>query len=238
MEQYTEENNTADTNPPREGSTFEPQDFFREHLVKTESGKLEITGENLSPVELALLDTEVRRRGSQSASSREKARADKVELELSKVKENVRGIDPKSTEIDDSLKYTDPDEYIRLKLEGTSDPYQDVFDTSRTQAANEFRQLTVDELITAHNTDNPTKQITPNMLELDLPPRLMTEFAEGKMSPQEFLGQAADLLYRPTEVANPPIPGMPDLGKVAGQTSPTDDGSNDKLMENYSTAIF
>ena len=238
MEQKQTETTAENTNPPREGSTFEAADFFREHLVRGEDNKIAILGDNLSPMELALLDIEVKRRGEQGATSREKARADRSELELSKVKENVRGISS-LPEIDPQLKYSDPDEYIKQTLEAQGkDPYQDVFNAASTQAAQEVGQITMEGLIASHNQSNPTKQITEGMLQLDLPPRLMNEFSSGKVSPQDFLRQAADLLYRPTEVANQPVPGMPDLGTVAGQTTPSDDGSNDKMLANYGKAIF
>ena len=238
MDSTTGTTQVDNTNPPREGSTFEASDFFREHLVRGEGNKLEISGDNLSQVEVALLDTEIRRRGEQGATSREKARADRSELELSKVKESVRGIQH-APEIDPQLKYSDPDEYVKQTLEARgNDPYQDVFNAASTQAAQEVGQVTLEGLISTHNENNPQKLITQSMLELDLPPRLMQAFASGNMSPQDFLSQAADLLHRPTEVANLPVPGMPDLGAVAGQTTPTDNGSNDKMIANYSNAIF
>lgn len=217
---------------------FDSQTFFKNHLVKAEDGSLTIQGESLNPMELALLETEKRRRGSQAASSRDKARADKTELELAKVKEGVIKIQPTQT-IDEALKYSDPDEYIRLKLaESSSSPYQEVFSTASEQATVEAGKMTVDQVIASHNETHPTKQVTLEMLEYDLPPRLVNEFQSGKMSPSDFLEQASDILYRPTAIANQEIVNMPDLGAVAGQTTPTDDGSNEKLMANYASAVI
>jgi len=236
MEQY--EHRKEAQEKTTEKSQFDSQAFFRSHLVKSEEGQLEIVGEDLGPMELALLETEKRRRGSQAAQSREKVRADKAELENTKVQKNIRDVVPKD-EVDPALKYTDPDKYIELKLaERADDPYQEVFDTASSEAAQEVGQMTVDGLITEHNTNFPDKQISLDMLEMDLPPRLMAEFTEGKLAPSEFLRQAADILYRPTEIANQELPTTPDLGAVGGQTTPTDDGSNDKLTANYASAIF
>jgi len=237
---YTEPNrleNTGETTTSAE--QFNQSDFFREHLIRTDAGAYDIKGDDLGPLELALLETEKRRRGSQAATSREKARADKFELEIQKVREIIPTVDHKANQVNSSLKYTDPDEYIRLTLEAQrANPYDEAFNTASQQAADEVGQRTVEGEIAAFNVDNPQRQITLDMLELDLPPRLVNEFSQGKLDPQDFLGQAADILYRPTETHNQQIPSTPNLGEVGGQTSPTDDGSNEKLAENYASAIF
>lgn len=236
MEQYTQPKNEGETTPSAE--QFDSQTFFKNHLVKGEDGSLNINGENLNPMELALLETEKRRRGSQAASSRDKARADKVSLELEKVKEGVIKVQPAEA-IDPALKFSDPDEYIRQVLESkNSNPYQEVFSTASEQATQEAGKMTVDQVIANHNQTHPDKQVTLEMLEYDLPPRLVNEFQSGKMSPSDFLEQASDILYRPTTIANPSIPVMPDLGTVAGQTTPTDDGSDEKLIANYASAVI
>ena len=228
--------NNGDTTPSAE--QFDSQTFFKDHLVKGEDGALTIQGDNLNPMEMALLDNEKRRRGSQASNSRETARANKAELELTKVKAGVLAVQPTEA-IDEQLKYSDPDEYIRLTLEARdSNPYQATFDTASQQAASEAGQMTVDAVIATHNQDNPNKQVTLEMLENDLPPRLVNQFQSGSMAPSDFLAQAADILYRPTEVMNQTTPGMPNLGLVAGQTNPTDDGSNDKLVANYANAVI
>ncbi len=219
---------------------FDTQSFFKENLGKADDGSLTIVGDEHSPMELALLETEKRRRGSQASTSREKARADQATLELSKVKDGIQGLTPQTMTVDEALKYSDPDEYIKQSLEAQSapSPYQEVFNTANKQAIQEANQMTMESVLEQHNIANPNRQVTADMMELDLPPRLIREFGQGQMSPQDFLGQAADLLYRPTETYNEPIASMPNLGDVAGQSSPTDDGSNDKMMENYSSAVF
>jgi hypothetical protein len=220
---------------------FNSRDFFKEHLVRTDSGGYEIQGDDLSPVEMALLETEKRRRGTQAVASREKVRADRFETELTHVKTELPQMDPSrlAPQVDPALKYSDPDEYIRLSMEAAKhNPYEEVFNTASQKAADEVGQRTVETEIAEFNADNPKQQITLEMLELDLPPRLVQEFQTGKMDPQDFLGQAADILYRPTEVHNQAVPGQPDLGNVGGQTTPSDDGSNEKLAENYASAIF
>ena len=231
------ENTTTDSTTTS-AEQFDSQEFFKKHLIRSENGALEVQGDDLSPVELALCETEKRRRGSQAASSREKARADRGELELTKVKDNIRGVQI-AEPVDPALKYSDPDAYIAQTLAAqTTDPYQEAFDTASKQASQEASQMTVDSVLLTHNQSHPDRQVTLDMLEMDLPPRLVSEFETGKISPADFLNQAADILYRPTEIGNTVIPNVPDLGEVGGQTTPTDDGSNDKLMENYSTAIF
>ena len=218
---------------------FDQATFFKEHLQRTEDGKLAVVGDDLNPVELALLETEKRRRGSQSAVTREKMRADKYELELNKVKEEIPNIKFEQPQIDPALKYSDPDEYIKQTLElKQQDPYAPVFDAASQYAQQTVGAQTVQQVIAEHNQSYPDKPLSEEMLNMDLPPRLLSQFEQGQMSPQDFLAQAADILYRPKEVANPQVPETPNLGEVGGQTSPTDDGSNDKLMANYASAIF
>ena len=221
-----------------EQTDFDSQTFFREHLQRSSDGKLEISGDDLSPVELALLETEKRRRGSQAAVAREKVKAERFELELNKVKEELPNVKPK-TVVDEALKYSDPDEYVKQQLAAQREnPYEEVFDAASKYAKQTAGEKTVEEFIALHNQDHPDKPVTEEMLNLDLPPRLLNQFEQGNMSPQEFLAQAADILHRPTETANQELPSMPDLGQVGGQTTPTDDGSNDAILANYSQAIF
>lgn len=234
-----EHRNVGDNTATSAEQPFDSQTFFKNHLVRTDDGALEIKGDNLQPLEMALLETEKRRRGSQSATTREKLRADKATLELTKVKEIVPTIDATANEINPKLKYSDPDEYIRLSLEQKAhDPYKDAFATASSAAAEEAGQMTIDSVISDHNKAHPDKPIDMGMLEMDLPPRLVNEFTSGKMSPASFLEQAATILYSPTQVANPDLPNMPDLGTVGGQTNPTDDGSNDALIANYANAVI
>jgi len=232
------ENNKTETTP--EEGQFNSSDFFKEHLHRSEDGKYEIQGEDLAPVELALLETEVRRRGSQAAVTKEQMRANRVEIELNKVKEVIPTVDTQRKVVDEALKYTDPDEYIRLSLEAkqATDPYTDAFATASRYAEEQVGQMTLEGVIAAHNEAHPDRAITEGMLELDLPPRLVREFSNGKLSPSDFLDQASTILYRPTEIANQELPSMPDLGAVSGQTTPTDDGQNDTLMANYASAVI
>lgn len=216
---------------------FNSSSFFKEHLKRTEDGSLEIVGTDLGPMEMALLETEKRRRGSQASSAREKARADKYKNEIGKVKTGIRDVrqpDP----IDPTLKVTDPDEYIRLTIEAQQhDPYKEMFDTASQQAAQETGQQTIESIIAQHNQVNPDRVLSQDMLEMDLPPRLVNDFTEGKMSSSDFLSRAAEILYRPT-ATSPQTMGQPDLGNVGGQTTPTDTGSNDKMLTNYGQAII
>ena len=227
---------------PKQMTSAEPfntSDFFKEHLVRADNGGYEVQGDDLGPMEQALLETEIRRRGSQASISREQAKTKKAELELTKVREILPTIDHTANQVESSLKYSDPDEYIRQTLEAQrANPYDQAFDTASQQAADEAGRFTVEGEIAAYNANNPDKKITLDMLELDVPPRLVNDFSQGKIDPQDFLTQAADILYRPTETHNEYIPVTPDLGDVGGQTSPTDDGSNDKMLANYASAIF
>jgi len=244
MEQYqkTEQedaNRVTATDHSIDGPTaFDTKAFFTEHLIRNETGGYDVKGDDLDPMQLALLEVEKRRRGSQASISKEKARADRSELELQKVREIIPTVQHVPA-VDESLKYSDPDEYIKQTLEAArANPYDEAFNTASQQAADEAGQRTVEGEIAQFNADNPTTQITLEMLELDLPPRLLNEFAQGKLAPQDFLGQAATIMYSPTETHNVETLAQPDLGNVGGQTAPSDDGSNEALAQNYASAIF
>jgi len=216
---------------------FDQKAFFTEHLHRSSDGSYEVKGDDLGPLELALLETEKRRRGSQATISREQAKARRAEIELAKVKEAVPKV--QVTQVDEALRYSDPDEYIKQTLDARGgNPYDEVFNTASQQAADEAGHATVEGEIAFYNEEHPDTQITAEMLEMDLPPRLIREFSEGKLHPQDFLSQAADILYRPTETANQTIPVTPDLGAVGGSTTAESNGSNDKLLDNYANAVF
>ncbi len=235
MEEQYEQREALQTSSAEQ--SFNRAEFFKQHLSRDSDGKIEIQGNDLSSLELALLETEKRRRGSQAAEAREKVRADRYELELGQVREKIPNIKP--NHVEESLKYSDPDEYIRLQLEAQRvDPYEQVFNEASQYAQQTVGVNTVEAVIAEHNAVNPNKPLTLEMLDNDLPPRLLNEFANGKMSPQDFLVEASDILYRPKEVHNEQIPETPNLGKVGGSTTPTDDGTSDKMMANYANAIF
>jgi len=238
---YIEPNRLEASQEPTDtiDQSFQLQDFFRDHLVRAEDGSLQIKAEGLGPVELALLETEKRRRGSQAATSREKLRADKAQLELEKVKETIPTVNVTTAQVDPTLKYSDPDEYIRQTLEmQNNNPYQEVFDTASQYAQQTVGAQSVQEVIEEHNKANPTKPLTEEMLNLDLPPRLLGELESGKVTPQDFLAQAADILYRPTETHNENIPETPNLGDVGGSTTPSSEGTQETVLAQYSSAIF
>ena len=242
MEQYEAPSRLA-TDHSIDGPTdFNTRDFFKEHLVRTDEGSYESAKvDDLGPVELALLETEKRRRGSQAAENKERVRADRARSEVNHLKKELPKMDPSrlAPQVEQTLKYSDPDEYIRQTLEAKqTNPYDEVFDTAEKQAAEEVGQRTIESEIALFNKDNPQIPVTMAMLEMDVPPRLINEFTKGQLAPQDFLSQAADILYRPTETFNEVLPVTPDLGSVGGQTSPSDDGSNDKMMAEYASAIF
>lgn len=216
---------------------FDSQTFFREHLVRSDNGNYEVKGEKLSAMELALLETEKRRRGTQAAVSREKIRADRFEAELGNVKKALPALKP--VVVDEDLKYSDPDAYIEQRIkQQTENPYDEVFNTASREAATEVGRRSVAEEIKIFNENNPNRVLTEESLELDVPPRLVNDLQSGAITPQDFLASAAEILYSKSKVVNQELPSVPDLGAVGGQTTPTDDGSNDALIKNYASAVF
>ncbi len=223
----------------KDSTQFDSQTFFREHLQRTDDGKLEIQGNDLSPVEMALLETEKRRRGSQAAVTREQNKASRFELELAQVKEKIPQMETRAP-IDESLKYSDPDEYIRQSLEAKrSDPYEEVFDAASQYAQQTVGEQSVARVIEDYNQANPKTPLTEQMLDNDIPPRMLQELASGHVTPQDFLARAGAMLYGSGDSnGNQDIPVTPDLGNVGGTTTPTDDGSNDAMAANYAKAVF
>ncbi len=236
----------ADTNNQNAPATTEPRDqfdaeaFFKDNLTREEDGSVSVKEGDFSPVEKSLLITEKRRRDAQRTMSHEKTRADKVTLELNKVKEVLPNHFTANTdEIDPNLKHTDPDAYIEQVLAAKAqDPYSKVFEEASEYASQAVTTLTMEQTLAAHNEAYPDKAITNDMLSLDLPPRLEQEFKAGKISSAEFLNQAADILYKPTKVVSPSVESQPNLSEVGGQTNPTNDETRDAVMANYENAIF
>lgn len=228
---------TPATNVPAEHS-FNAETFVNTNLVKDESGTLAMKEGTYTPEQDALLKTEMRRRETNSSYSKERLRADKAELELDTLKKNLHNI-PQAPVIDEDLKHVDPDAYIEQVLAAKAfDPYAEVFQQSSEQANSQVGQLTLDGAIAIHNQRNPDKPITPDMMNYDLPPRLVKRFQGGEISATEFFGEAATLLYKPKTVAQEPVVGQPNLNNVTGGSLPGQVDKDAEAANTYATAVI
>ncbi len=90
------------------------------------------------------------------------------------------------------------------------------------------------KLLADHNQQHPDAQITDDVLERDLPPRLVNKLNDGSISFDDFLIEASKYIATPKTIKSGEADNLPNLGKVgSGQDTPQGDSNTD-----YANAIF
>ena len=237
MDKNSIRNNNTDGTQRREvevnqntNSTEEfKKQFFDQHLERVK-GKLRIKEGEYDDVTKTALTTELRRRNTESYATKlatENARLH-TQLELLQNKVSSDFI-PKDTPIvDENLKYTDVDEFVKQTLEANNtNTSQQVFQEVQQQAQAVTQQQAVDLAVATHNQKHPDRQITPQLLAMDLEvdPDLTDSLSRGEITTEEYLDVISTNIYSINTVDNTNEHNEPNLSSVGGANTP-DTSSN------------
>jgi len=249
MEQTIDTQSTQPTESTNQGDKV--SDALKVYSVD-EKGKVVIPQGTPSYVETAL-KLEQQRRDSNSNYGKERARGDKLEVEMEALKVQMAGLVGSPTLTADQtaeleeLKFTDPDAWFQKKTEmdklnsslastrvadAVTQASKDA-DVAYTAKVTKGRDESVGEMLTKHNALNPETPITMDMLNLDIPPVLVNRYHKGELDSLEFLGKVSKFLYADTVIKTEPTMTQPNLADGVSTVAPTETAETKSLEQVY-----
>ena len=216
-------------------------------LVTDDKGTIALPdGVEASDIMLYAAKTEKRRRDTQGSFTKGQQRIKALEVENTKLAdgwEQDSTIQLSNTEAAklDELKVQDPDEWRKqiTALEGSK---KTKFKETRETITKEASQMTEleqrEQELVDHNSSNPESQITDDVIENDIPPRITNKLKNGEISFKEFLDQCGAYLVKPKKVGKTGAPGEPNLGDSRGGHQPTPEAIQAQSSTDYKEEIF
>ena len=172
---------------------------------------------------------EVRRRGTESAYTRERQKVLEMEAELKVYKDLVPkdlGMPKEKQEELDTLKFEDPDKWL-TEMTAIKNAASAEFQKKTEEAVSEAKREAVKQDTVAarakqleefnSKTDKP---LTDENLQYDIPPRLLTQLEKGEITFTEVLEKAHAFIYGNKAVANPDYTEEPSFEATPGGPTP------------------
>lgn len=192
---------------------------------------------------------EQRRRDTQSALTKEKESTTRLTAENTKLADSWQQDVAKTLTSDqrtelEELKHTDPEAW-RSKLNTYEAENVAEFGKRRktiaVDAGKETEEQSRKRLLEEHNLANPTHALTDDVIENDLPPRILKKLEKGDITFAEFLDEANIYLGKKKVVAGDPnakAPNSPDLSDAGGSDKPTKESVEKSATESYKGEIY
>lgn len=143
----------------------------------------------------------------------------------------------------EDLKGTNPeawrDKVNQLEKEAKSKIDDDVSKvklSARQEAEKERRREVLDDFISS----NPELGITDEVMSNDIPPRIKSKLEKGEVTFEEFLVEVKDYLSKAKKVSDKTLDTDkdPDLNKVGGGSTATNEAVEKDIIQSYNDAIF
>lgn len=169
-----------------------------------------------------------------------------LKAELSVLKEAAKPsltIDKQMQEELEDLKFSDPDAW-RTKMNEIEQKSTSEFNSK----INEAKQLSAQQLelqrraniLTQFQTDHPDVEFTDELLQLDIPQRIVKKLEKGEVTYEEFLNECYNYVKTPKVVGstNKTLE-QPNLSKLGGDDTPTKNkSSNQNIIKTYENMEF
>lgn len=240
---------SEDTGSEKNVVTFEKQvNDAAATMVEDKEGLWQLPEDHGLSEEVAFAaGLEKRRRDTQSAAAKTtqelsatKERAGKLESKLKDVfKPQLTAV--QQDELDD-LK-TDNPEAWRAKLEEYETAAFDTFEEELSDMG--FDEDEISEMATRSSqltdflADNPGLTLDDNVMDNDLPPRLIEKLETGDLSFEEFLGEVKVFLTQTTKISGSgKADKVPDLGKAGGGSEASETAIAGDEAKSYKETIF
>lgn len=169
-----------------------------------------------------------------------------LKAELSVLKETAKpslNIDAQMQSELEDLKYSDPDAW-RVKMNELELKSKQEFNTKIDEA----KQLSSQQLelqrraniLEQFQTEHPDVEFTDELLNLDIPRRIVKELEEGKVSYEEFLNTVYNYVKTPKVIGSiTKTLEQPNLSKLVGDDTPTkNSSSNQNIIKTYEDMEF
>lgn len=219
-----------------------------DQLVKDDDGKLVLPeGVEASEQALYAAHIEIRRRDTYSSFSKVKNENVALTTENNEMAKQWEEDAIANLSVEDAaslaeLKESDVDSYIAKKAEHVQvakekfgERRAKVKETAKKETEIERRTRLVEE----HNEANPDAELTQEVIDNDIPPRMLKEVEEGKITFDEFIAKASKYL-----ITNKVIGGtkkeeqQPNLSEVGGGSKPEKSAVNAGMKNSYKNEIF
>lgn len=211
--------------------------------TRDDAGKL-VFPDGLDEATLFAARAEIRRRDTQGALTKEQRQRQLAESQLAAVSTELEAAIVSSAPLADQarlaeLKHSNPDAWREelTKLESTARG------TAKSRIAEVRQAATVEEvtqeraqMLADFTAANPGFKLDDDIIANELPPRMVKELEQGKVSFDQFLAKAHKFLAGDVKIkAGDTAPNLPDLGKAPGGTNALDANVPDS---NYAKEIY
>lgn len=181
---------------------------------------------------------------AQEKAEKEKELAE-LKAELSVLKTTAQpsmSISKEMQEELEDLKYSDPEAW-RKKLNQLESEARNEFDSKVAEARNATSmQLELSKrasILNEYKAKHPDIAFTDELLNLDIPGRIVKKLENGQVTYEEFLNEVVNFVKAPKVIGttNSTLD-QPNLSKVGGDDTPTKDGTNKNLAKTYESMEF
>ena len=210
-------------------------------------------GSTTDTPESTQVDYEKRFKDTQAYATKiaqEKAEKEKelneLKAELSVLKETAKPsltIDEQTQSELDDLKYSDPDAW-RAKVNALEKQAKVEFNSkidNAKQLSNQQLELQRRaNILSQFQMEHPDVELTDELLNFDIPPRIVKELENGKVTYEEFLNNVYNYVITPKVIgSNNKTLEQPNLSKTGGDDTPTkNSSSNQNIIQTYESMEF
>ena len=171
---------------------------------------------------------------------------EELKAELSVLKETAKPsltIDPQvQSELDD-LKYSDPDAW-RVKMNElelkSKQEFHSKIDEAKQLSSQQLELQRRANILEQFQTEHPDVELTDELLNLDIPRRIVKELENGKVTYEEFLNNVYNYVKTPKVIGSTTKTlEQPNLSKTGGDDTPTkNSSSNQNVIKTYENMEF
>lgn len=206
-----------------------------------------------TPESTQQVDYEKRFKDTQAYATKiaqEKAEKEKelqeLKAELSVLKETAKpslNIDAQMQSELDDLKYSDPDAW-RVKMNElelkSKQEFHSKIDEAKQLSSQQLELQRRANILEQFQTEHPDVVFTDELLNLDIPRRIVKELEEGKVNYEEFLNNVYNYVKTPKVIGSiTKTLEQPNLSKVGGDDTPTkNSSSNQNIIKTYEDMEF
>ena len=189
---------------------------------------------------------EKQRRDTQASFTRLSQENKKLTAEKDKLSEAWRADYMKTLSVGDKaeleeLRTQDPEAW-RQKMNSLEQEEAGKFGERVSQVSKEAHQLTELELreqqLAAFNEANPDFQITDEVIDNDIPPRITKKLEQGNITFEEFLQEVKTYVNKPKAIKADPAPGDPNFSDNPGSDKPSAAAVEQQMADDYKKEIF
>jgi len=224
----------------------------KEVTVDEKTGKY-IYPEDMDPMLKSAVAATKSYRDNQSGFTKSQQSLKEVEAENEALREQLANNTSRSLELSqadqtalDKLRDTDPDAWRaklnRLESEArtaVNEELETVTEEARTKASGEFElKRRYDYLDTFNSNRDKDSQITTDVLDQEVPPRITNKLAKGEITFEGYLDEVSEYLKNGKVVSTTDDTTTKDLNKANGSGSPREDEKEEQGKIDYGNQTF